>query len=197
MNERGIVANCKTCGAEFTKTKRGHIFCSATCWRCPLAAGQFYALATRPPGEDACWEWQGRISERGYGKYGNLYAHRMSWGFSHDGEVPSLMVCHSCDNRICVNPRHLFLGTAQDNSDDMVRKGRSPLGDKAGYRKHPDNYPKGERLTWLAKLTDAKVREIRQMHSAGMNAASISRRVGVTDGTIRFILKGVTWKHIK
>lgn len=195
-NERGVLANCKTCGTEFAKTKRGHIFCSSNCWRCPLTPEQFYALATHPS-DDACWEWQGALNPKGYGKRALRYAHRISWAYAHGGDEPDLMVCHSCDNRRCVNPRHLFLGTAQDNMDDMVRKDRAPTGDKAGRRKHPANYPVGEKLIWLAKLTDDKVRQIRILHRGGMNACAISRQFGVTDGAIRFIVKGKTWKHVK
>lgn len=74
-----------------------------------------------------CWGWKGSVS-RGYGKVkyksGRYLAHRLSW-FIHKGEIPKeLWVLHKCDNRICSNPDHLFLGTLQDNNKDRDNKKR-------------------------------------------------------------------------
>ena len=76
-----------------------------------------------------CWEWIGAIDRHGYGKFSIKYkkyiAHRISWEL-HNGKIPKgICVLHRCDNRKCMNPEHLWLGTQQDNSDDMIRKGRS------------------------------------------------------------------------
>lgn len=79
---------------------------------------------------DGCWEWTRYRLPNGYGRAsaeggGMDYAHRVSWRL-HFGEIPSgLYVCHRCDNRSCVRPDHLFLGTHQDNMDDMKAKGRA------------------------------------------------------------------------
>jgi hypothetical protein len=101
-----------------------------------------------------CWMWNGYRIKGRYGHFnaGNkkmLLAHRFSW-VHFNGDIPEgLYVLHKCDVPYCVNPNHLFLGTQQDNMDDMVRKGRQgrtggAKGDKNGSRTCPDSFPKGE-----------------------------------------------------
>lgn len=83
---------------------------------------------------DGCWRWQGAVARVGYGVLGAgdadqpkrlIYAHRASWEL-HYGPIPDgLCVLHTCDNRCCVNPAHLWLGTRADNIHDMIAKGRA------------------------------------------------------------------------
>jgi hypothetical protein len=78
-----------------------------------------------PEPNSGCWLWLRARNSKGYGTYRkSTYAHRLSW-LMHRGEIPDgLLVCHKCDVRCCVNPDHLFLGTAKDNTQDMIAKGR-------------------------------------------------------------------------
>jgi len=90
-----------------------------------------------------CWQWLGAKIPAGYGtlqvKENTKLAHRISWEI-HCGEIPAeLFVLHHCDNKICVNPDHLFLGTHRDNVDDAVRKGRHLHGEKHHKTKLTDD----------------------------------------------------------
>lgn len=83
-------------------------------------------LARTNKTKSGCWEFSGAISSTGYGKVGFAgkvwNAHRLSW-FFHNGNIPDgMFVCHNCDNRKCVNPKHLFLGDHIDNMVDMLKK---------------------------------------------------------------------------
>jgi len=117
---------------------------------------RFWSKVDKSGGEDACWIWMG-YTGIGYGQilWGKrqIVSHRIAWTLTY-GDIPNdLLVLHKCDNPPCVNPKHLFLGTNQDNVDDKMRKGRyhAVYGEKHG--KH--------------KLTDLQVSEVRQRYSSG------------------------------
>lgn len=128
-----------------------------------------------------CWEWVGATISKGYGMIGRELAHRVSYQL-FVGEIPSgLFVLHRCDNRSCVNPKHLFLGTNTDNMQDMLTKNR---GNKA----------KGAAVC-NAKLTEALVKEIRE-RSQLVQHKDIAKEYGVTASTIGRVRSRKTWKHI-
>ena len=103
-------------------------------------------------GADECWFWTSTVDSHGYGSIReditrkHLLAHRVSWEFANGRLVPvGLYVCHHCDTPLCVNPRHLFVGTASDNAWDKVRKHR----DHQSRKTHCNNgHPFDERNTY-------------------------------------------------
>jgi len=92
---------------------------------------RFWPKVNKEPGRNTCWEWTG-VCYKGYGNFsvggsrGRMYAHRYSYEL-HFGNIPvGLLVLHKCDNRRCVRPSHLFVGTQSDNIKDSIKKGRWP-----------------------------------------------------------------------
>jgi hypothetical protein len=119
-----------------------------------------------------CWPWTGAGKGNGYGSVRvagkNVTAHRVAHELFIGPVPPGLDVCHTCDNRMCVNPDHLFAGTRKENMADMSLKGRG-----AGYtRKH---------------LKEDAVQEIRRRLFAGHTPRKISNQMGVGYGTVTAI----------
>lgn len=129
---------------------------------------------------EACWEWTACIDTAGYGLIGDgdkhQLAHRLSYEL-HYGPIPEGMcVCHTCDNRLCVNPAHLWLGTNADNVADKMnkkRRGRS------------------------AKLTESQVIEIRNEYArGGVTYQSIADKYGIGMVTVFHIIQRRTWRTV-
>ena len=134
-----------------------------------------------------CWHWKGFKNRQGYGEFffngKKRSAHRCSWRI-FNGEIPDgLFVCHSCDNPSCVNPSHLFIGSAKDNSRDMVLKGRQP-------------HQRGE-LCGRAKLKNHQVIEIRRRYNfGGTTMRKLASEFGVACSKICYIVNRKYWNHI-
>ena len=136
-----------------------------------------------------CWNWTGSRFQNGYGsmRFGSTLrgVHRVSWEI-HNGSIPEgICVLHKCDNKLCVRPGHLFLGTHADNVADMDRKGRR-CRDNACR-------PKGEKH-YNVKLTEKDVKEIR---ASSLTYKQLSEIYGISTGGISDIKNYYAWKHIK
>lgn len=137
-----------------------------------------------------CWEWQANIIY-GYGMFTinkkQISAHVYSFEY-FNGKIPEaqprLCVCHKCDNRKCVNPSHLFLGTAKDNAQDRDMKGHGVLPNNQGS-KHA-----------LSKLKEEDVYKILEMCKTAKDK-DVAAAFDIDRRTVGKIRRGVSWKHLK
>jgi len=132
-----------------------------------------------------CWNSRS-LDPKGYGRIPSgkrgmkLLSHRISWQiFKNELLVPSIFVCHRCDNAACVNPDHLFKGTQLDNIRDQVSKNRQAKGKTNGQ----------------TKLTESEVREIRA-YGFSKSERKLAKEFRVSKGAIYPIRHRITWKHI-
>jgi len=133
-----------------------------------------------------CWLWTSAM-RGGYGVFwlhGHCTsAHRVSWSLHH-GPIPADMnVLHKCDTPACVNPAHLFLGTQQDNADDMLAKGRG---------RYDTNPPRGERQ-WQSKLSAEHIKNIR---SDDRSQIEIAHDYGICPSHVSKIKSRKRWQHL-
>lgn len=134
-------------------------------------------------GDDECWGWSGIKNI-----YGSIcinkkltYAHRFSYRY-YVGAIPEgMFVCHKCDNYLCTNPKHLFLGYPKDNSQDMVLKGRSGKGEKNA----------------CALLNNEQVIKIKNLLKTNLKQKEIAKIFGINFRIISSIKNNRTWSHIK
>lgn len=135
--------------------------------------------------DDGCWEWSAhRLNGYGVLNVDGVpnYAHRLSLELLKKLRLTSNdEVCHKCDNRGCVRPAHLFVGSHSDNMADAATKGRLPHGSQ-----HRNS-----------KLTEADVVLAHELWAAGWTLAQIGARFGVWFTTIHAALKGRTWRRVK
>ena len=148
---------------------------------------RFWAKVSPEP-NSGCWLWAGAIGSGGYGHLGInrtiKLAHRISWEI-HRGKIPrGLCALHKCDNRFCVNPDHIFLGTRGDNAKDMAAKGRAKA-------------VRGSKNV-RSKLTEQKVLDMRRIRrDHGTSYAEIARVFGVSPTLTYYVVSGRHWRHVR
>lgn len=169
----------------------------------------FHSRYKKMPG--GCWEWQGSDNGKGYGVLGRTYVHRMSWELNNNKKIPEgLCICHKCDNRCCVNPDHLFLGTHYDNIHDMMDKGRMVIARHDGKynpmwgRKHSEETVQKMRDRKVGKyagikhprasLTLDQVMEIKRLLGEKVRHKDIAEIIGTKKHIVDNISAGKSWK---
>lgn len=146
---------------------------------------RFFQTIKYPGNDKDCWEWDGYCNDYGYGIFNwnrHIKAHRFVFE-CYNGPIPdNLFVCHKCDNPPCCNPEHLFLGTEQDNKDDMVQKNRQAFGISNG----------------MAKLDDETVIEILENIRIGKYTTlqQLCSAYCIAESPIRDIFNRKLWKHV-
>jgi hypothetical protein len=150
----------------------------------PRQFARFILKFSTPVDVDGCWLWTANTCSEGRGTVTvareTYLASRVSYEtyVGHIGQ--GLRVCHSCDNPGCVRPDHLFLGTAADNSSDMVAKGRSPRGERHGS----------------ARLSATDVVAIRSARARGARVMDLAREHGMSKTQVSNICRGKRWRHV-
>jgi hypothetical protein len=144
--------------------------------RLPLLARLMKHVDVR--GADECWEWTSRCQVRGYGRIrvGDrlVLAHRLSYELARGPLVQSLMVCHTCDNRLCCNPAHLFAGSSSDNMRDMHQKKRHRCSAATAC---PSGHPYSPENTRYSKAGKRKCRACGRKYALIYSRAKRSARL--------------------
>ncbi len=193
-NRRIVTSICELCKSPFIQARpdRPTRFCSSQCSNgrntVSLEDRFFNRIGKKQP--NGCIHWGGCIHHDGYGVISSggknnitgksLLAHRVSYEIFVGKFPKELCVLHRCDNRKCINPLHLFLGTNVENTADKVAKQRGARGE----------------ATNIAKVTAEQVKEIRHQRSLGKSCRELAKEFGIHPQTCRYIVIRKTWKHV-
>jgi hypothetical protein len=147
---------------------------------------RFHSKYAKSDEGGSCWNWTGTIVGRGHGQFyfgGKRHlAHRVSLKLSGADVPDGMMVCHKCNNPKCVNPSHLYVGTALDNARDSIRAGTF-------YFPHPGHREKHH----SAKLTGEKAQLIRKLKAGGSRSRDIAVEFGVSRELVDRVCRGASW----
>lgn len=181
---------------------------------CKSLEERFWDNVDKNPGHGPngdCWLWTGTKTWCGYGriveKGRTIRAHRLSYEIHHGTSLGSLFACHRCDFPPCVNPDHIFPGTAKDNAVDRNMKGRTATGDRNGSKTHPEAMPRGDshyrklrpyktiegEKNGRAKLTLEQVIQIRLRFDSGEKRSELAKEFGVSWTAINKACNGDNW----
>jgi hypothetical protein len=132
--------------------------------------------------DDDCWEWKTTKSPDGYGHFHHdggklINSHRFAYMICRGEIPPGKIICHECDNPGCCNPRHLYVGTHEDNMRDRQMKGRTARGERHG----------------MSRLTAA---DVRMMRLSPASVPDIARTLGIGETTVRDIRARRTWAGV-
>lgn len=130
---------------------------------------------------EGCWLWQGALTPSGYGVFQihrtlTARANRVAYVIAHGEITEGMCVCHTCDNRSCVRPDHLWLGTVAENNRDKANKGRVRTG-------------------W-DKLNPQSVREIRQKAASGVSRKELALTYNVSETQIGYVIRRIVWAKV-
>jgi hypothetical protein len=197
---------CDTCNRKFvTRASEKRKYCRLKCFKRPESFPNrknrppFWALATEEEKmirykkmfeekvirKEGCWGWKSFVTSSGYGSLGSrknlVNAHRISW-IIHNGSIPdNLWVLHKCNNPICTNPDHLYIGTPKDNTRDMILSGRAVYNQQSSKN---------------AKLTLDQAKEIKLLlATTELSQYEIAKKFNVGRGTVQDIKRNKMWRN--
>jgi hypothetical protein len=188
----GYKSICRLCSTdEWKKSRDAHRqrFLEQDLYQMVVSARDRFLAKFPQRGDNECWEWHG-MDKNHYGSFRvggiggiNIHSHRAAY-MIFKGRIPdSLLICHTCDNRRCVNPNHLYAGTYSDNNRDIHERAR-----------HPHNN-RGEN-NGQSKYSERLIRNIFKLLCEGRKQSDVAKLLGVSPRFVSRVACGDRWKYV-